>query len=110
MATTNNKQKKVISLKVLLPLEITNPAFMTFYFLHILKTAIKENTSVRAENELKFRNCISTYIDNKAVSSINDKKFGHVIFQTKHVETQFDMFWFTLHALSWMDEQQAELG
>lgn len=83
---------------------------MTFYFLHILKTAIKKNTSVRAENQLKFRNCISTYVDNKAVLSRTDKKFGHVIFETKHVETQFDMFWFTLPALSWMNEQQAELG
>lgn len=39
---------------------------MTFYFLHILKTAIKENTSDRAENAT-FCNYISTYEDNKAV-------------------------------------------
>ena len=48
-------------------------AFMTFYFLHILKTAIKENTSVRAENAA-FCNYISTYADNKAVLSRTDKK------------------------------------
>jgi len=82
--------KKVNSLKVDLHLQVMSAAFMIFYVLHIFKTSIKENTSVRAEN-ITFCNYISTYVDNKVVLSRTDKKFGDVIFQSKYVATLFDV-------------------
>lgn len=59
-------------MKVDLYLQVMSAVFMTFYFLHILKTAIKENTYVRAKNAM-FCNYISTYADNKAVLSRTNK-------------------------------------